>query len=192
MLDYGHGVSLRRLRDEDVENTFKWRNDPRIYKWTRQNAPLHWGAHQAWFANQWADKSLSMFMVQDKELRGVGVVGLTDIDPVNRHAEFSCYIAPDEHGQGFGESSLKTLFDYGFKVLGLNMIWGETFDGNPAARLFEKIGMGITGKRPDFYFREGKFIDAHLYCIKGSEWHTKTLFLARSSAARSFTQSTSY
>lgn len=175
MLDYGYGVYLRRLHGDDVVPTFEWRNDPRIYKWTRQNAPLHWGAHGAWFANQWADKSLSMFMVVDREGKKLGVVGLTDIDLVNRHAEFSCYINPDEHGNGFGTAALKTLFDYGFRVLGLNMIWGETFEGNPAHKTFEKIGMKCTGYRDDFYFRDGKFIRAHLYSVKGSEWNIHKL-----------------
>jgi diamine N-acetyltransferase len=100
----------------------------------------------------------------------VGVVGLTGVDLVNRRGEFSCYIDPDKQGMGFGTRALKVLFAYGFDVLGLNLIWGETFQDNPAAKVFEKLGMTKHGVRPDFYFREGKFIDAHLYGLRRSEW----------------------
>lgn len=172
MLEYGHGVSLRRIEEEDLGSLFSWRNDPSIFRYTRQNSPLHKSGHRDWYNWQAKDPKTSMFVVETSDSKAVGVVGLTSIDPVNRHAEFSCYIAPNSQKKGLGTKALKTLFDYGFKVLGLNLIWGETFDGNPAAKAFEKIGMTRHGTRPDFYFRDGKFINAHLYGVRREDWKT--------------------
>lgn len=100
----------------------------------------------------------------------VGVCGLTSIDLHNRRAEFSLYIAPALHGQGFGRKGLELLLTHGFKNLGLNVIWGEVFDGNPAAKLFRRLGFVKEGTRREFYFRDGKFIDAHIVSLTAGEW----------------------
>lgn len=99
-----------------------------------------------------------------------GVCGFTSIDLVNRRAEFSIYIDPKLKGGLLGTRSLKTLLAHGFKNFGFNSIWGETFEHNPAAKLFEKLGFTTEGRRRDFYFRDGKFIDAILVSIKAEEW----------------------
>jgi RimJ/RimL family protein N-acetyltransferase len=100
----------------------------------------------------------------------VGVAGLTSIDRLARRAEFSLYIGPEHHGEGYGRKALIALFTKGFRDLGLNLIWGESFDGNPAIRLFESLGMIREGTRRDFYFKDGRFIDAHLFSIRSTEW----------------------
>lgn len=169
MIDYGQGVTLRRIEETDLPALFQWRNDYRVWKWCRQNEPLHPSNHKKWFDWQASDKSVSMFAVLDQDGDIVGVCGLTDIDRTNRRAEFSLYIDPDRMGNGYGASSLRTLFRHGFDRLGLNVIWGETFDTNPAASLFRKVGMKQEGVRRDFYFREGKFLDAILFSIRRNE-----------------------
>jgi RimJ/RimL family protein N-acetyltransferase len=170
MVDYGHGVSLQSIAREDLPQMLKWRNDLRIWQWCRQYEPIHPVAHEKWYERQASDPKLSMFKIMTAKGGFIGVCGFTDIDLVNRRAEFSLYVGPEYHGKGYGQACLKTLFTHGFKNLGLNVIWGETFFGNSAANMFEKIGMKKEGVRRQFYFRDGRFIDATLYSITASEW----------------------
>ena len=100
----------------------------------------------------------------------MGVCGFTSIDHFNRRAEFSLYIAKEHQKHGYGAEALRVLFNHGFLDLGFNCIWGETFEGNPATKTFEKIGMKREGTRRQFYFKNGKMIDAHIYSVLGSEW----------------------
>ena len=73
--------------------------------------------------------------------------------------------------QGYGRAALKTLLSYGFDVLGLNKIWGETFEHNTAAnRLFLSIGMNHAGTRAQHYYREGEWIDALMYEIIADDY----------------------
>lgn len=164
MIDYQFGVSLRRIHEDDLSYLFGWRNDPSVFKWCRQYAPLHFYDHLEWFDWQRKDPHTEMFAIIS-ETAIVGVCGLTSIDKVNGRAEFSIYIGPGKGHFGFGESALKTLFAWGFGCLRLNRIWGETYDDNPSARLFEKIGMEHEGTRKEFYYRDGAFINAHLFSI---------------------------
>jgi RimJ/RimL family protein N-acetyltransferase len=152
-----------------------WRNDYRIWQWCRQNDFISDADQARWFEAQSKDPSIKMYKVlvqvegSDKAT-GVGVAGFTSIDMTNRRAEFSLYIAPSAQGNGLGKKALSCLLTHGFKNLGFNVIWGEVFAGNPALAKFEQLGFVHEGCRRDFYFRNGKFIDAHLISMRASEW----------------------
>ena len=111
-----------------------------------------------------------MFGIYDSNKRLLGVCGLTSIDLINRRAEFSLYIEPRQHGNSYGKKALKTLCKFGFEDLGLNSIWGESFEGNHAASIFESLGFKHEGLRRAFYFKKGKFIGANLYSLLKSEF----------------------
>jgi RimJ/RimL family protein N-acetyltransferase len=152
-----------------------WRNHPEIYDWCRQNNLISDAEQGRWFDKQSQDSSIRMYSIQAKGETGdpklIGVCGLTDIDLVNRRAEFSLYIAPFLHGIGLGTAALKLLLGRGFDDLGLNVIWGETFRGNKALSTFKKLGFTIEGWRREFYFKQGGFIDAALVSMTAEEWY---------------------
>jgi ribosomal protein S18 acetylase RimI-like enzyme len=159
-----------QLQGEDLKkDTYRWRNTETIYKWCRQNEPLFWENHSKWFDSLPSRDDVKMKAIQIQDNKTIGVCGLTSIDLTNRRAEFSLYIAPDYQGMGHGQKALISLCKYGFDVLGLHHIFGETYDGNPAATMFEKVGFKKEGTRRQFYFRNGQFIDCHLYSILRGE-----------------------
>lgn len=155
-----------------------WRNDYRIWQWCRQNDFITDVEQQRWFEAQNKDSSIKMYKIlvqlnkkdAEPQLIPIGACGLTSIDLTHRRAEFSLYVAPAYQGNAFGNQALGVLLTHGFKNLGLNSIWGEVFDGNPALDKFLELGFKKEGLRRDFYFRDGKFIDAHLISIKATEW----------------------
>ncbi len=126
--------------------------------------------HERWLKSLEFNREIRMFGIWAPEHGPVGVCGLTDIDMVNRTAEFSLYIDPHKQGHSYGTEALKELIWYGFQVLNLNHIFGETFEGNPAISMFEKLGFKKDGTRRSFYYREGEYVNAHLYSILRSEY----------------------
>lgn len=175
MIDYGFGVKLGPLSKVPQFQMLEWRNNPLIYKWCRQNKPLEDWEHEGWFASLPGRTDLKMYGIFSTQSNNVGVFaflgicGLTSIEHINSRAEFSLYIGPEHQKNGYGENALKTLCKHGFETLNLNSIWGESFDGNPAIKTFEKLGFKKEGTRRQFYFREGKYIDAHIYSLLRSE-----------------------
>jgi RimJ/RimL family protein N-acetyltransferase len=166
------GVGLIPLEKRRIEVYRTWRNRPEIRKWCRQYDLISERDQELWFEWQNDDPNTHMFEVMevpDKIYDGIGVCGLTSCDLINRRAEFSLYIAPTYQGEGLGSKALKALLLFGFNSLNLNLIWGECFDGNPALKMFEKLGFQSDGIRRDFYFRDGQYIDAHLVSIKKLE-----------------------
>lgn len=174
MIDFGAGVRLRRIEPTDLPKLMAWRNSYAVRKWTRQWDLISQADQAQWFERQATDPIQRMYAIEMGEgtepSRLVGVCGLTSIDLINRRAEFSLYIGSEYRRGGLGRLALSTLLAHGFKNMGLNCIWGESFDGNPAMRLFEELGFQKEGIRRSFYFRDGKFIDAHLYSLLASEW----------------------
>lgn len=179
MIDYGHGVVLDYVSNKDKDQFFHWRNDYSIWKWCRQNGPLTYTQH----LNYWhlVDSCLDskFFSIVGNEstlgcatpqVKTIGCAGLTSIDYLNSRAEFSLYIAPEHQKKGFGKKALKTLFSYGFGQLNMNSIWGETFQGNPALKMFLEIGMRKDGTRRSFYYRDGNYIDCDLVSVLRNEW----------------------
>lgn len=169
MIDFKRGVSLRPVEQSDLPAMRRWRNDYRIWSWCRQNSLINERSHLAWYEWQATAADVKMFMVI-KDEKGVGVCGLTSIDLANRRAEFSCYVAPDCQNGGIGRAALLTLFEHGFVDLGLNMIWGETFEGNPAFNLFNSIGMKTEGVRRNFYWKDGRYLNAILVSMSADEF----------------------
>ncbi len=174
MIDHGFGISLGPVSMAESSLLWHWRNDPAIYKWCRQFEPLEEWDHKNWLSSLAGREDLKMYIVIDPANSTVaGVCGLTSLDLINRRAEFSLYIDPEKHGRQLGTAALKTLCAHGFLALGLHHIFGETFEHNPAAKMFEKVGFKKEGTRRGFYWREGKFIDAHLYSVLAEEFRTK-------------------
>lgn len=176
MIDYGLGVSLRAFNRGDALWVKVWRNDYEVRRWTRQFDLISETDQERWFEKQSLDPTIQMYTVVDDHGGVIGVCGFTGIDLVNRHAEFSLYIAPGARRKGHGKQALQTLLSHGFNVYGLQVIWGETFAHNPAAKMFTAIGCQLEGIRRSFYFREGRFVDAHLYSMLATEWKTHEAF----------------
>jgi ribosomal-protein-alanine N-acetyltransferase len=169
-IDYGYGVQLGPIAMEHAEQLREWRNDPRVRDWCRQCGLISELDQEAWVKAQNADPTIEMFTINAEKVGLSGVCGLTSIDMLNRRAEFSLYVGPNKQGNGTGEKALRTLCRFGFEELGLECIWGESFEGNPATSIFEHVGFKHEGTRRNFYFKKGKFINANLYSILREEF----------------------
>jgi ribosomal-protein-alanine N-acetyltransferase len=187
MITFGFGkAGLGPLDRVYLNRIREWRNDPRVFKWCRQFDQINEAEHERWFDSQALSPTTRMYAIHwGGHGDGMcGVAGLTSIDHVNRRAEFSLYIAPDMHRKGYGRPALATLLSHGFQNLGLATVWGETFNGNPAARMFEGMGFIKEGMRRQFYYREGRFIDALLYSITEGEWRVASSRVSARSQGR--------
>lgn len=187
MIDFKYGVKLGPIDRAHKDRMRVWRNDPRIYAWCRQSDLISDMDQERWIEQQSLDASIRMYSINVNtggEDQFCGVCGLTSIDPLNRRAEFSLYIAPTMHQRGLGKKSLETLLAHGFLNLGLNLIWGEAFSGNPAMKLFRRVGFSEEGIRRQFYFKQGKFTDAHLISITEAEWRRRYMSGSQPSSGR--------
>ena len=168
-------IQLDPMNEETGLELHHYRNDPEIRDWCRQVGLIDERQQTKWVNKVSDDPTIRMYLIRCEEIP-LGVCGFTDIDHLNQRAEFSCYMFPKFQGKGHATIALKTLFKHGFDDLNLNMIWGETFEGNAAIHIFtEKLGMFLEGTRRNFYYKKGKFLDAHLLSISKEEFRNVSL-----------------
>lgn len=153
-----------------------WRNQPLIWKWCRQNTLISSPEQEKWEReiDPAKNKMFGILSVDDgseySRDRHVGVCGLTNIDRLNQRAEFSVLISLENQRSGYGRDALLSLLRHGFHDHNLNCIWGETFEGNPAIKMFEQLEMKKEGYLRERYFREGKFIGTFIYSLLRSDF----------------------
>ena len=153
--------------DHELDFHVEGRNQTQVMMWCRQLKPITLREHRA-HLEECAKGNKRMFFNVMENIdfpEPVGMTGLTDIDYIHRRAEFSLWIHPKYHRFGYGKKALRLLLMFGFMDLNLNRIWGETFEGNPAAGMFESLGFQKEGTRKEFYYKNGVYLDAHLYSI---------------------------
>ena len=170
---------LRLVREISPKQK-EWRNSKEIMMYTRGSEILSDKDQDKWLTRIGEDKSLHFFGIEVEEKSTVpgwkkrpaivGTCGLSDYSAIHRTAEFSLLIGPEYHRKGYGERALRELLTYGFDNLGLRIIWGETFVGNPAQKLFEKLGFVKTGVHRERYYKFGKVVDAICFDMKKEEW----------------------
>jgi RimJ/RimL family protein N-acetyltransferase len=164
-----------KLTKEIAPEAFNWRNDPKVFRWTRQQGLISYSDHLAWLDKITKDKSIMMFGVVatlgPAQGKTVGQAGLTSIRQDHGSAEFSLLIGPEFQGQGYGRATLKELLLYGFDHLRLNTIYGETLVGNPALKMFESLGLTVEGLLKARYFKDGAYQDSIPVSIR--KWELK-------------------
>lgn len=172
MIDYGYGVKLDTI-DKVADDARGWRNEPEIYDWCRQVGLIDEKHHEGWLNSVMGSQRDQMFsIVAGKNY--VGVCGLTSISFIHRTAELSYYCAvshQQEVGRDFGKSVLKTLCAYAFNGLGMNRVWGDSFEGNIVALSnLSDLGFKRDGILRQSYYKNGKYINSVVQSLLRSEY----------------------
>ena len=91
----------------------------------------------------------------------IGHISIHDIDHLNRHAFLGIFIGEEEHrGKGYGTEAVRLALDYGFKTLNLHNIMLSVHEDNHAGiACYKKIGFQDAGRRREWKFKDGKYID---------------------------------
>lgn len=164
----GLSVDLRAIEAHDADAYYKWINDEETNQWRGLYHPTSREEAEKWIEGKRITeaKSLSLSIVTKQNKVHIGFVGLNNICPRSRRAEFWIYIGSKDHwGNGFGEETTRALCDYAFEQMNLHRIWLEC---NPSftnvIRCYEKVGFLQEGILRDGYYRNGKYNDT---CIMG-------------------------
>lgn len=99
---------VRRVRVDDSNLLFSWRNDERTRRQSFDPRPLALSSHVEWLAKTLHDADKSLLLVSRGE-RGVACVRF---DCAQGVAKVSIYIDPDLHGHGMGTPALAAALNW--------------------------------------------------------------------------------
>jgi RimJ/RimL family protein N-acetyltransferase len=109
--------------------------------------------------------------VQD---RFIGMTGLENIEWENSCAEISIILDPEIQGRGYGGHAVDMLLNKGFDYMGLETIYGECYECNPAIDFWHKIANKYRGNKvylPNRKYWKGEFHDSMYFSIDREDYN---------------------
>ncbi len=175
MTEDGAGVSLRRLRLDDIERVREWRNLPHVARYMYTDHEISEAEHARWFDDALERPDRQHWII---ELDGepVGLASLVDISDQHRRASSASYLAdPSMRGRGLGSFAESFLLDQAFGVLKLHKVCCEVFRSNEAGvAMHRKLGFTIDGVLREHIWKGDHFEDVVSMSITADEYHGLT------------------
>ena len=148
-------VSIRPLEEQDAYISYKWRNDPEVFKYTGNiyTEEITLESELTWIQRVIKNENEYRCAILVDGIY-VGNIYLTNIK--NDSAEYHIFIGDKRFwGKGVAQQASAEIIRYGFKNLNLNKIELEVRHQNVGAiHLYEKIGFVTINETSDFIYME--------------------------------------
>lgn len=104
----------------------------------------------------------------------LGFCALFGIDEDSGRAEVGAWLAPEAEGQGYATEGVELLVDYAFEERRFNRLnAGRMATNDRSAALLARLGFTEEGRRREYYFVDGEFVDRVEYGLLADEWREK-------------------
>ena len=132
---------------EEKKMILKWRNHPNIREWMYNQKEISIESHLNFIESLKNSKDkIYCFVKMGKEY--IGVIDFTNINHQNKSTYFGLYSNPYSKTTGIGTILLKTIINYAFNVLNMNILKLEVFKTNKKAlNLYKKFNFKKIGKK---------------------------------------------
>lgn len=164
----GKLVTLRELRESDLQYTHKWVNFRELKLHTGPYRPVSEAETKRWYEAVTRDANGHIFIIQSSADDQVfGICSLVNVDPVARKGELRIKVGEQTHwDKGAGTEATRLLVEFGFKDLNLHRIYLHVFANNQRAiHLYEKCGFAREGRLRDDIFLDGQYQDSLVMAI---------------------------
>lgn len=166
---------LRELKREDLKKINEWRNDSELVNYL--GAPFRYinlDIDNKWYDNYMLNRSIAIrcaIVEIPNENNILGLVSLTNIDFINRSAEFHIMIGDkDNRGKGIGYFATTEILKHAFNNINLNRIELGVLENNcRAIKLYEKIGFKREGVKRQSTYKNGKFVNMVIMSVLKNE-----------------------
>lgn len=180
-------ITIRKFEERDILDKIRWINDERNNQYLHYDLPLEYERTLAWY-RKIQHRSDRYDAVIEVDGKAVGIVGLLNIDKVNRKAEYYITLGEQEYkGKGVATKASRMLIDYAFDVLGLQKLYLFTETENKQAqKLFERLGFVKEGMLKNDLMIEGRCIHRYVYgLVKDSDGNLPKFFGGKTQSKRS-------
>jgi RimJ/RimL family protein N-acetyltransferase len=150
-------IAIGPVLPDDSAALFLWLNDVESARLDLSYRPIHWTEYAAWLDNFGKNPAQRIFAIRlVSEMRILGFVVLSKIDPVHRSAELGVRIGAEaERGKGYGKAAVRLALIHAWRHLNLNRVHLSVFAFNDRAiATYRAAGFQQEGR-----LREAAFVD---------------------------------
>lgn len=165
---------LRELEKKDIVKINEWRNDPELI--SNLGAPYRYinvGVDERWFENYMNSRNTQVRCAIVNENDDIlGLVSLVDIDYIKQSGTFHIMVGNYKNrGKGAGTFATEEMLKHAFYNLNLHRVELTVLENNfRAINLYEKIGFIKEGTKRECNFKQGRFVNMHIYSILRDEF----------------------
>ncbi len=161
---------LREISINDLAKINDWRNDHEIinllgcnFLYISEKIDEEW--YQNYLNNR--DKNVRLSILESDNNNLIGNVYLTNIQFINRSAEFSIVISNKNYwSRGIGEMVCREILKHAFIDLNLNRIYLYVLEQNTRAiKMYEKVGFLVEGKLEEVVYKNGSYHNTFVMAI---------------------------
>jgi diamine N-acetyltransferase len=171
----GRYVLLRSLREDDAEETLRWRTSDRAALLNRGAADVE--AQRRWIADR--PESEFNFIIELRSGEPVGMLSLINIDHDHKRAEPARFLIgePDAvRGIPAAVEAMLLLYRLAFDDLGLRRVYGTVAEDNGLMIKWQKyLGMKEEGRLRGHYALGGRVQDAVCLGMLEDEYRREAL-----------------
>ena len=165
------GVTLRDIRESDLEDIMHWRMDEEITRYMNTNPKLTPEGQKKWLAGVRANTDVRYWVIEvDGE--SAGVINLTGLDNPLGDLGWAYYVGVKRLRSFQRALSLEmSMYDYCFDVLGKRAVYGDVFSLNKGVIQLHKIcGCEIVEEKKNHVCKEGVWYDVTFMRMTAEEW----------------------
>jgi RimJ/RimL family protein N-acetyltransferase len=168
-------VFLRALEESDIERTYRWHNDAKLYDTLcSPYRPVSKACEADWLRRKTScsNTEINLAICVNQTGDHVGNIYLRDIDWIVRSAGLHLFIGSSEHrGKGYGKAAVEQLLQRAFCDLNLNRVYLEVLADNTAAiRTYENCGFELEGRLKKHAFKLGRYKDVLMMGINSEKY----------------------
>lgn len=158
----GERIYLSPRNSEDVEIFTEWLNDFETTDYTGRSGQLLTIEGEREYIQKNLNPEATFVIVTLEENRMIGIVGLEEIDSINRTATLGIFIGDKQYrNQGYGTEAIQLILDYGFNYLNLQNIKLDLMEFNERGlACYKKCGFKEYGRRRKCKYINGKYYDS--------------------------------
>jgi UDP-4-amino-4,6-dideoxy-N-acetyl-beta-L-altrosamine N-acetyltransferase len=164
-------INFRVMQENDQEQVLKWRSSDRVSKYMLTEISHGICEQIEWF-NRVDRSTVDEFWIIQNDDCPVGVLSLTQIDRINRHATWGMYLGESINSP---EGGLIPIYFYNYVFsradLNLNKIYGAVLDSNLSMLKMHKLcGYRLIGLYKEHKYHSGRYHDIHLVELLRRDW----------------------
>lgn len=168
-------VYLRALEESDLERTYCWHNDARLYETlgdpfrpVSRTSEADWLRRKASYSNT----EINLAICLNPTGEHIGNIYLREIDWVARRSVLHVFIGcSEQRGKGYGKAAVRQLLHSAFYDLNLNRVFLEVLADNTAAvKTYEKCGFQVEGRLKEHAFKLGQYKDVLVMGISSDKY----------------------
>ena len=173
-------LKFRKMQLSDQPKVMAWRVKPDIARFMLTAVEFNLDKQLRWFERINNSASDEYWIIENNG-KPIGVINLSEIDRVNRHATWGLYIGEDMNSPIGGMLPMYFYnYVFGRSDLNLHKLHGKVLDTNTSMlRVHEVCGYRQVGIHKDHVLRDGSFHDVHVVELLREDWLSRASRFSR-------------